>query len=292
MILAALAVMALAAAEPTLPQVLQRTAAYIAGFERQLAGIVAEEHYTQQVHFPKGYPPGLDIDRRLRSDLLLVKPAGARDWLQFRDVYEVDDRPVRDRDDRLVRLFLNPPDSTERQVAAILSESARYNIGSLLRTVNTPTLPLIFLDAKNQPRFKFKRTSDARPAAMTVEAPAPPGRFRIETEVWTVEYREQLSNTIVRTNSLRDLPSRGRFWIEPETGRVLMTELILENRQVRGVITVNYQSEPLLGLLVPVEMRERYDKLRDKSTIDGYATYGRFRQFQVKVDERLGPIKK
>jgi hypothetical protein len=55
---------------------------------------------------------------------------------------------------------------------------------------------------------------------------------------------------------------------------------------------VNYQSEPLLGLLVPVEMRERYDKLSDHSVIDGFATYGRFRQFQVKVDEKLGPIKK
>jgi hypothetical protein len=43
---------------------------------------------------------------------------------------------------------------------------------------------------------------------------------------------------------------------------------------------------------VPVEIRERYGRLRDKSTIDGFATYGRLRQFQVKVDEKLGPIKK
>jgi hypothetical protein len=288
----ALAVALSAVDTPSLPQVLERTAAYVATFARQLSGIVAEERYTQTVHFPKGYPLTLDLERHTRSDLLLVKPRGARDWLQFRDVYEVDDRPVRDRDNRLVRLFLDPPDSTSAQVTAILEESARYNIGPLLRTVNTPLLPLQFLEAKNQGRFKFKRTSNAQPAEMTVESPAPPGRFRLTTEVWAVEYSERMANTIIRTNGLRDLPSRGRFWIEPDTGRVLMTELVMENRQVRGVITVNYQSEPVLGLLVPIEMRERYDKLRDQSVVDGYATYGRFRQFQVRVDEKLGPIKK
>ena len=54
---------------------------------------------------------------------------------------------------------------------------------------------------------------------------------------------------------------------------------------------VNFQSEPLLGLLVPIEMQERYDKTRDGSVIEGFATYGKFRQFKVLVDEKLGPIK-
>src|SRR5262249_27582951 len=105
------------------------------------------------------------------------------------------------------------------------------------------------------------------------------------------EYQERMMNTIVRTTNLRDLPARGRFWIEPDTGRVVMSELILENRHMRGAITVNYQSEPLLGLLVPVEMREHYDKLSDRSIIDALAAYGRFRQFQVRVDEKFAPIK-
>jgi hypothetical protein len=97
---------------------------------------------------------------------------------------------------------------------------------------------------------------------------------------------------MIRTTALRDLPARGRFWIEPATGRVLMSELILQNRFLRATINVNYDSVPMFGLVAPIEMRERYDRLRDKSTIDGFATYGRFRQFQVKVDEKLGPIKK
>ena len=43
-------------------------------------------------------------------------------------------------------------------------------------------------------------------------------------------------------------------------------------------------SEPLLGFLVPIEMREQYEG-RDQSRIDGIATYGRFRQFQVNTSE-------
>ncbi|HEY7292743.1 MAG TPA: hypothetical protein VH583_23095 [Vicinamibacterales bacterium] len=275
-----------------LGDVLARTAAYVALFEQRLSGIVAEEQYVQEVHFPKGYPLSMNLERRLRSDLLLVKPVGAEDWMAFRDVYEVDGSAVRDRRERLMKLFIDPVESVHEQVSAILQESARYNIGSVTRTINAPLLPLLFLETRNQPRFKFTRARDGEPHEMTQESPAPPGHFRLGTEVWAIEYHERTANTMIRTTNLRDLPAHGRFWIEPDTGRVLMSELVLENHQIRGTITVNYQSDPVLDLLVPLEMRERYDRLRDRSVVDGFATYGRFRQFQVKVDEKLGPIKK
>jgi hypothetical protein len=66
----------------------------------------------------------------------------------------------------------------------------------------------------------------------------------------------------------------------------------VENRSLRATIDVSYQSEPLLGLLVPIEMRERYESRKSGSLVAGRATYGRFRQFQVTVDEQLGPIVK
>jgi hypothetical protein len=43
----------------------------------------------------------------LLSDFLLVT-GEASDWHQFRDVREVDGRPVPDRDRRLTELFLQP----------------------------------------------------------------------------------------------------------------------------------------------------------------------------------------
>ena len=97
---------------------------------------------------------------------------------------------------------------------------------------------------------------------------------------------------MIRTRGYQDLPVRGRFWVEPDTGRVLMSELSAETPIFRATIDVSYQSEPLLGVLVPIEMRERYDVKKSQSRVDGRATYGRFRQFQVTVDETLAPIKK
>src|SRR5438093_11273667 len=96
-----------AAQDEALSTVLTRAGEYVVAFERQLAGIVAEEHYEQLVHPPKrfnigGYPEAQpDVRRTLKSDLLLARPQGAETWIQFRDVFEVDGKPVRDRNERL-----------------------------------------------------------------------------------------------------------------------------------------------------------------------------------------------
>jgi hypothetical protein len=132
-----------------------------------------------------------------------------------------------------------------------------------------------FLTAANQPRFKFRRAADQQTATAHI-APDAAGVFRVTAEVWAIDYDEVRKPTLIRTTRGKDLPSRGRFWIEPDTGRVLMTELRAGDRNVRGTIDVSYQSAPLLGLLVPIEMREEYFD-RGGSHITGVATYGRFR---------------
>jgi hypothetical protein len=65
-----------------------------------------------------------------------------------------------------------------------------------------------------------------------------------------------------------------------------MSELVMDNGAVRATINVSYQSEPVLGFLVPAEMREHYEA--HGQSIDGRATYGEFRQFQVKTKEVIG----
>ena len=290
-VLMALAAAAPAAAqEPSLATILQRAGAYVAEFERQLSSIVAEESYRQQLRHPgSGFVAGPG-HREMQSDLLLVKPAGSAEWMQYRDVFEVDGNLIRDRDQRLVQLFLQPPASVAAQKAAILKESARYNIGTIARTLNTPVLALTALEPDNQARFTFRRTNDRRPFT-AADAKAAPGYFRVTTEMWVVGFEETRRETMIRTTAGKDVKSRGRFWIEPSTGRVLMSELVVNTRVAKAIVDVSYQSEPLLGLLVPVEMRESYEAVNGER-IEGTATYGRFRQFQVKVDETLGPIKK
>ena len=277
-----------AAQEPSLATVLARAAAYVADFHRQLASIVAEERYVQDwtaVRLGRVRRTSDPAHRVLLSDLLLVKPGGDAPWMEFRDVFDVDGRAVRERSERLETMFLHPSPSTAGQISKILNESARFNIGDINRNVNTPLFPLQFIEAANQPRFRFKRTGDRRPKAMTGAAAPADGAFRVSTEVWAIAYDEKQSGTMIKTAGLKDLPSHGRFWIEPPTGRVLMSELMVENREIKAIIDVSFQSEPLLGLLVPIEMRERYDGKRSSSIVEGRATYGRFRQFQVNTDE-------
>ena len=265
--------------EPTLAEVLRRAAGYVAGFQQRLSSIVAEEAYVQD-WYSRG-PKGRTFGRReLRSDLVLMKPANAESWAEFRDVFEVDGRAIRPRDRRLEQMLRDPSAATSMHVATILAESARFNIGDVDRNVNTPLFSLRFLEADNQPRFRFRRAADAGPTPAASTAGPADTVFRVSTEVWVIAYDEVRSGTLIRTARRKDQPAHGRFWIEPATGRVLVSELVLEDRTVRAAIDVSFQSEPLLDMLVPVAMRERYEGRKTGSVVEGRATYGRFRRLE------------
>ena len=267
---------------PNLDAVLARAAAYVEEFREQLSGIVAEETYIQQES------PGQR--RKLRSDLLLVRSDRFPHWLQFRDTFEVDGQPVRDRDDRLLALFRQPAPTAAAQAQRIAMESSRYNLGPLARTINVPLMPLVFLEPETQKRFRFSRAPDSDRPAVPREAP---GHFRLTTEVWVVRFKERERPTIIRDPLNRhNVPSEGRFWIEPHSGRVLMSEMRSNHPDVRVEITVSYQSEPILGLLVPIAMHETYQHTRPTSfdppaarweTITASAVYGKFRTIEIRT---------
>jgi hypothetical protein len=273
----------------TMADVLKNAAAYVAQFQQQLSGIASEETYVQEMTPLAGRTSGggMLARRTLKSDLVLVKPADADRYVEFRDVFEVDGKPVRPRGERLTELLREP---WSGRVAAIINESAQYNIGPIQRNVNTPLLAMLFLDASFQAKFEFKRASKAR-TRLESQGPmsAPSGVvatdenpvFRASTEMWTVEFEEKQRQTIIRTPDGRPLPVRGRFWINPATGAVLISEMVLAGGGVNTTITVSYQSEPLMGFLVPVEMRESYIGARER--VVGSATYGRFRPINAPV---------
>jgi hypothetical protein len=276
--------------EPALADVLGRAGAYVTAFQRQLSGVVSEESYVQDITESPTFGTRSSIrtlitHRALKSDLLLVKPQGVQRWIQFRDVFDVDGKPVRDRSDRLMKLFINPSASTAAQVERIVAESVRYNIGNIHRNFNVPVFALLILEPKRQQKFTFTR----------VEAGAPmlARDFGVPVDTWVVRYQEANHETMIRTTNDRDLPAHGRFWIEPATGRVVMSELIAEDFALSGTIVVKYQAqaEVLPDLLVPAAMREQYLDRRNGMRVNGAATYGRYRQFQVKVDEKIAPIK-
>ena len=86
----------------TVDDVIARAAAYIETFVEELSNVVMEEEY-RQTYFSGGRTSPADIE--LVSDFLLLRVQGVGDWAGFRDVFEVNGRQIRDRQDRLAALF-------------------------------------------------------------------------------------------------------------------------------------------------------------------------------------------
>lgn len=263
----------LAQAPEQLDAILDKAGDYVTAYEQSFVGVVAEEVYRQEVRAPRGTDArgfaseGRGERRDLKSDVLLVRaPAGDR-WIQFRDVFEVDGKPVRDRAERLAKLFLQPSASSQRQVDDIATESARYNIGGVNRNVNLPVLALSVLEPQNRAWFSFKGG-------------------RKGSGAFDLEYQEERGGTLIRTSGDQAMPARGRFAIDLATGRVLSSELVAENSALRAQIDVTYALEPALGAFVPREMREKYST-KGGSVIEGRAAYANYRRYQVTVNEKV-----
>ena len=260
-----------ASAQAPLEVVVERASAYVVRYQRELAMVVAEERYEQEVRYPSGRVGSRSADTTqttvLRSDFLLVRmPDGA--WLPFRDVFERDRRPVRDREERLSRLFLSDPGTAGAQARRITDESARYNIGNVDRTVNVPTLALTLLTDPLRDGFVFAESGRA-------------GRVRI------LSYREDRRPTLIRTTGGRNLPISGRFWIDEASGRIERTELLAEDGDIEAKISVFYRDEADAGMWVPVRMEEKYVLKREASEVRGEAGYSRFRRFAVNTREEV-----
>ena len=180
---------------------------------KELSSIVCEETYTQEANEPDpvagrtivldgrpGVPPvnaNVKTTRTLVSDYLQVKVPNLDGWLPFRDVFEVDGERVRDRQDRLTKLFLeSPPERVLENAQAIVRDSARYNLGSVRRDLNLPTLPLWFLELKNNRRFNFRKVGEETLS----------GR-----RVTVVEYTEIIHPTIIKTPEGDDIVASGRI---------------------------------------------------------------------------------
>jgi hypothetical protein len=282
------AIVRVAADKPVLTDVLARLGDYVVRYERDLAGIVAEERYEQTADI---YDRPQLTHRELKSDLLLVQARGrdGEGFVQFRDVFEVDGESVRDRTERLMSLFVNPTTASRDQAFAIMRESSRYNIGSVERNVNVPVLALSFMHPRYQPRFKFNLDSEGPgvPRGMPKAS-----NFSLSVDVRVLQFHEVGTPPLIDSRNSRG-PARthGRVWVEPETGRILMTELNIDTPVVKSTIQVSYKSEPVVGFLVPVEMRERYVNLKFTYQLTGTATYGNFRHFTVKTNETIAAPK-
>jgi hypothetical protein len=218
---------------------------------------------------------------RLRSDFLLVKPERGDEWVSFRDVFEVDGVAVRDREERLRRLFLEPGVQARTQLMAIMEDSARFNLGAVERTVNVPLFCLRFLTPENRPRFRFKTA----------------GRRQSDgVDVWRIEFEERARPTIISDRADHDMPAKGWFLVDQVTGAIAESGLRIDEQGFTTEIIVTFRRDPALGMWVPARMDETYRTARQRSMtgmprlepiVEGTAFYSNFRRFQVKTEEKM-----
>ena len=270
-----------ASADPRLAEILLRAGRYVVDYEVVFRNLVAEEASTQWADPLGTSREGLDPARRqVRSDIVFLVLPGPLRWGCFRDVFEVDGQRVRDREARLEKLLLGEGDaSSVERAKAILAEGSRYNIGAR-RTANIPTLPLIFLHPSNQGRFRFELKGHRR--------------FH-DREGVEVRFVETARPAFVTDFASGDLPSSGSFWIVPETGAVLRSDVTYEfpPRRATAWNGVEYRPEPGWSILVPAEMRERYKNLPEAVYLEfGPPTeatnrYSHYRRFTVSTDETI-----
>ena len=129
---------------------------------------------------------------------------------------------------------------------------------------------MAFLQRQYHPRFRFNVAGIEK---------------KLGPNVRTLRFVEFQTPTLLKGNSLSDVFSRGLFWIEEDTGRVVKTELQLGTVAFPVRITTTYKFDEDLGINVPSQMEDWYPDRTGE--FRGKATYGKFRRFQVQTTESV-----
>jgi hypothetical protein len=200
----------------------------------------------------------------IKSDFLLVQLGGdGEGWLPFRDAYEVKGRKTRERDDRLLKLFTSNHKDRFDKAAQLTTDTAKLNLGNVARTINIPTLAMMFLHPRVNERFEFTDGGEETIAGRVLRKAI---------------YKEVARPTLIKTTRGRDLALTGVLWIDPFTGTVVKSELNAADPIVRCQVTVTFRREDALDLWVPEKMEEYYKAYSGLDDIVAVATYTNVRR--------------
>ena len=252
---------------------------YVIAYEQKFTLLAADETYVQELQRPPN--PGDNLSRTnpgggmraggamsrlvIKSDFLLVQLGGdGEGWMPFRDAYEVKGAKVRNRNERLLKLFEGGDQERFEKAAKLNEATASHNLGNVARTINIPTLAMMFLHPRVNERFEFTDEGEETIAGRVLRRAA---------------YREVARPTLIKTTRGRDLALTGHIWIDPFTGTVVKTDLNAADPAVRCAITVTYRKDDALDFWVPSQMDEYYKAALSLDEVLATATYSNVRRF-------------
>jgi len=241
--------------------IMARAGQFVIRYAEELPQLVATESSVQDLTPQPGHATVVVAQRRLVAEFAWVGLPGEVEPIGFRDVIEVDGRPVGPDRRRLVDLLHGPGRATWSQARAVLEEGARHNLAPGSRNFNLPTVAAFFLHPERQKRFSWKRRSEA--GAPTCE----------------LEYRERDRPTLIRHTDGRSIFSRGRVWIDAASGAILRTDLVLELDTFAYGLTTRFERVAAMDLVLPAQLAERYTT--PEEVVTGSATYTNYRRFQT-----------
>jgi hypothetical protein len=254
--------------KPTVEQLLERMASYLANYELLLSSVVADERFEQRVVFTRAYRNGQpvlsDERRRIESEIGFLRLPGGVDWLGFREVQKINGKLLREKPRSLSDLLDSAKD-TLNQARAIADASAEHNMG-VPRSTNVPTAPLEIIHPRNYKAHQFTLRGDD-----TIK----------RTRVMVLGFNETRRPPLVQGVGGQELVSRGRIWLEPDSGTIWRVEWIYAPAIGSPMsLKVEFARDDKLNMMVPVEMREEFPSMGGlNSRGDGVAYYSNYRKF-------------
>jgi hypothetical protein len=250
--------------------VLRRATAYIDRFERTFTSVTWHERYEQELRLPRRFgssgasTTAVRARRLLESELFFAWLPADATWITVRDVVSLDGRARPDSERRLPSLAARASVSLP-ELRDLARQNGRFNLGTIVRTFNEPTLALLFLDARHVGGVRFTRAGRQSTAGRTVI---------------TYQFEERGRPTLIRSGE-RDVPVRGTLDIDEATGAVWSSRIELSDPagDLNGNMSVDYQPHVAFDVLVPREMRESYASSTER--VDAFAVYSDFRRFQT-----------
>lgn len=241
---------------------------FLAGWLPQYAATVSVERYRQIE---------MNSRRDLESEFAAVRLDD--EWVGVRDVRRVDGRLIPDREGRVERIFAaDGKASMRRLIDRIAEESARFNLGGVIRSVNSPAMVLGLLD----PSAGGRRVSFSD------------GRWEPQGSgvMWAMRFVERVRPALIRTPQGADMPAEGRVWLD--AGGLARAEVLVWLRDPAGqetgrkaTIAIDLVDDPAIGLRVPSRLNEVYTGPTGFVVVRGEATYTDYRRFDVQSREQL-----
>ena len=248
----------------TLEAVMRRVGAYVDNYAARASLFVATERYEQRAD---GTGATQKWQRSTVAEVALLKIDVFGGWQQFRDVTQVDGRPLSDRESRLVDVLLNGARGLD-EARRMSEESARFNIGMVLRNFNVPTTALFFFASEHHSRFRV-RARDTK------------------TDEWRIDFEETQTPTFIRDPGGVSIPTKGSLWVNTGDGTIVRTAIEAAMSAEKGQtgigrIDVTYRFEPALRKWLPAKMVEEWSTAAPGGSwarVRGTADYSNYREF-------------